>query len=75
MNSETTIHLCIDMQRLFSAEGPWPMPWMERVLPKVVKLVEHAPEHTVFSRFLTPQSPEEMPGMESLLREMAQRDA
>ena len=27
-------HLCLDMQRLFSFEGPWPTPWMERVLPK-----------------------------------------
>jgi hypothetical protein len=22
-------HLCIDMQRLFSREGPWPTPWMD----------------------------------------------
>ena len=51
------------MQRLFAAEGPWPTPWMERVLPKVVKLAEHAPARTVFTRFLTPRSPEEMPGM------------
>jgi len=35
---------------------------MERVLPKVVKLVERAPNRTIFSRFLTPQSAEDMPG-------------
>ena len=29
-----TAHLCIDMQRLFSDEGPWPMAWMPRVTPK-----------------------------------------
>jgi nicotinamidase-related amidase len=55
-------HLCVDMQRLFSCEGPWPTPWMERVLPKVVQLVEKAPSRTIFTRFLTPQSPENMPG-------------
>jgi nicotinamidase-related amidase len=33
------------------------------VLPKVVKLVEHAPERTVFTRFITPRRPEEMHGM------------
>jgi isochorismatase family protein len=56
------IHLCIDMQRLFSPDGIWPTPWMTRVLPSVIELVEHA-ECTVFTRFLTPHSPLEMPGM------------
>lgn len=55
-------HLCVDMQRLFSAEGPWPLAWMERVLPKVIQLVESAPSRTIFTRFLTPQSPEDMSG-------------
>jgi hypothetical protein len=27
-----TVHLCVDMQRIFSSEGPWATPWMERVL-------------------------------------------
>jgi nicotinamidase-related amidase len=57
-----TAHLCVDVQRLFSAEGPWPLAWMERVLPKVVKLVERAPSRTIFTRFLTPRSAEDMPG-------------
>jgi nicotinamidase-related amidase len=56
-------HLCIDMQRLFSREGPWPTPWMERVLPMVIRLVERSPVRTVFTRFLTPATPEDMPGM------------
>jgi len=55
-------HLCIDMQRLFSAEGPWPTPWMQRVLPNVVKLVERAPERTLFTRFLPPQKADDAPG-------------
>jgi nicotinamidase-related amidase len=55
-------HLCVDVQRLFSSEGPWPLAWMERVLPKVAKLVEHAPTRTIFTRFLTPESAEDMPG-------------
>ena len=44
------VHLCIDMQRLFTNEGPWPTPWMERVLPVVVAIVERAPARTVFTR-------------------------
>jgi hypothetical protein len=31
--TERSVHLCVDMQRIFSAEGPWPTPWMDRVLP------------------------------------------
>lgn len=58
-----TVHLCIDMQRLFAPGGPWPTPWMERVLPIIVALVERSPHHTVFTRFITPRSAEDAPGM------------
>src|ERR1700733_3375682 len=47
-----TAHLCIDMQRLFSDEGPWPMAWTPRVTPKVEQLVARAPERTIFTRIL-----------------------
>jgi nicotinamidase-related amidase len=56
-------HLCIDMQVLFSSRGPWPAPWMERVLPVVLRLVERAPAQTIFTRFITPAHAEAMPGM------------
>ena len=36
--TERTVHLCVDMQRMFSAEGPWPTPRMDRVLPVVAAL-------------------------------------
>ena len=58
----TTVHLCIDMQRLFSDEGPWAMAWMPRVTPQVVQLAEHAPERTIFTRFLPPADPSDAPG-------------
>ena len=57
-----TAHLCIDMQRLFSDEGPWPMDWMPRVTPKVEQLIARAPERTIFTRFLPPETPEDAPG-------------
>jgi nicotinamidase-related amidase len=50
------------MQRLFTAEGPWPTPWMERVLPNVVRIAARFPERTVFTRFLPPLRAENMPG-------------
>ena len=57
-----TAHLCIDMQRLFSDEGPWPMAWMPRVTPKVAHPVARAPERTIFTRFIPPEKPEDAPG-------------
>ncbi|WP_458760331.1 cysteine hydrolase family protein [Afipia sp. TerB] len=56
------VHLCIDMQRIFSNDGPWPTPWMERVLPSVEELVRRAPERTIFTRFITPERAADMPG-------------
>jgi nicotinamidase-related amidase len=61
--TEKTVHLCVDMQRIFSTEGPWSTPWMERVLPVVVEIARRHPERTVFTRFITPERPQDMPGM------------
>jgi nicotinamidase-related amidase len=60
--TEHTLHLCIDMQRLFSQDGPWHTPWMTRVLPVVARLSERFPERTVFTRFIPPVTPEQVPG-------------
>jgi nicotinamidase-related amidase len=59
----SSIHLCLDMQRLFGPSGPWSTPWMTSVLPTVVELVERAPPRTVFTRFIPPQSPDQAHGM------------
>jgi nicotinamidase-related amidase len=56
------VHLCVDMQRLFAEPTPWVTPWMRRVLPQVVALVEPAPERTLFTRFIPAQSPERAGG-------------
>lgn len=61
--SPRTVHLCIDMQRIFSADGLWPAPWMARVLPVVSELAGRFPERTIFTRFITPVHAEDMPGM------------
>jgi nicotinamidase-related amidase len=60
--SERAVHLCVDMQRIFTPEGPWPTPWMERVLPVVAAIAERFPQRTVFTRFITPVRPKDMPG-------------
>ncbi len=51
------------MQRLLSPEGPWPTPWMETALERAVRLVEPRPARTIFTRFMPPRTPDDMPGM------------
>lgn len=60
--TERAVHLCVDMQRIFSSDGPWATPWMDRVLPVVLAIVERFPDRTVFTRFITPRRPEDLPG-------------
>jgi hypothetical protein len=36
---------------------------MERVLPVVAEIAGRFPQRTVFTRFITPAKPEDMPGM------------
>jgi nicotinamidase-related amidase len=57
------VHLCLDMQRLFGPSSPWATPWMTRVMPTVVALVERAPARTIFTRFIPPPSPDQAHGM------------
>ncbi len=58
----SAVHLCVDLQRLFAAEGPWPMPWMEPILPRVHRLAARHAERTVFTRFVPPRTPQDRPG-------------
>jgi nicotinamidase-related amidase len=60
--TDRTVHLCVDMQRLFSAEGLWATPWLEPTLPAVVEISRRHAARTVFTRFIPPTRPEEMPG-------------
>jgi nicotinamidase-related amidase len=56
------VHLCIDMQNIFAPGGLWATPWMERVLPTIASIVERHQDRTIFTRFITPQDPEDRPG-------------
>jgi nicotinamidase-related amidase len=61
--TDRRVHPRADMQRSFSAEGPWPTPWVDGVLPVVAALANRHPERTVFTRFVPPERPDQMPGM------------
>jgi nicotinamidase-related amidase len=55
-------HICVDMQRMFSEDTPWKVPWMQRVSPEVTAVVDRHAERTIFTRFIPPQHAEDMPG-------------
>jgi len=56
------VHMCIDMQRMFAGGTEWHTPWMERVLPNVISVVDLDPARTIFTRFIPPQSPDQASG-------------
>ncbi|QOG20612.1 MULTISPECIES: cysteine hydrolase family protein [Bradyrhizobium] len=56
------VHLCIDMQNIFAPGGLWATPWMERVLPTIAVIASRYQARTIFTRFITPQGPEDRPG-------------
>jgi nicotinamidase-related amidase len=58
----STVHLCVDMQRLFVERTEWAMPWAPRVLPQIVEIACHHAARTIFTRFMPPQAPEQMHG-------------
>jgi nicotinamidase-related amidase len=52
-----TLHLCIDMQNLFTHGTAWHTPWLERVLPVVARIATARPDQTLFTRFIPPERP------------------
>jgi nicotinamidase-related amidase len=57
-----SVHLCVDMQRMFAEPTDWQTPWMPRVLPNILAVAERHPERTVFTRFVPLQHPGEGQG-------------
>jgi nicotinamidase-related amidase len=56
------VHLCVDMQVIFSRGNIWETPWMERVLPAIAGICERYTARTVFTRFITPVHAADRPG-------------
>ena len=57
-----TLHVCIDMQRIFLEPGPWYGPAGLEILPAVKRLLDHAPARACFTRFITAVTPEDAAG-------------
>lgn len=49
-----TVHVVVDMQRLFAEETGWRVPTIETVMPNIQRLVGHRPARALYTRFITP---------------------
>jgi nicotinamidase-related amidase len=54
--SRNTLHVVIDMQRIFAEETAWHTPAIAAILPNVVSLSEAFSAETLFVKFMLPQS-------------------
>ncbi|MCI0431001.1 MAG: cysteine hydrolase [Rhodospirillales bacterium] len=57
-----TLHIVVDMQRLFVEHPDWSVPNLPRIVPAILSLIEAHPRETLFTRFITPRQPEEAAG-------------
>jgi len=48
---------------MFAEETPWHVPWMAHISDQVLEIAERYPQQTIFTRFIPPVGPDEMPGM------------
>jgi nicotinamidase-related amidase len=60
--TESAVHLCVDMQRLFAERTDWRVPWMRRVLPGVTRIARAQASRTIFTRFVPPMRAEQAQG-------------
>lgn len=57
-----TVHVVVDMQRLFAELTDWHVPTLTRILPPILALVQAHPAEALYTRFLTPHSPDDAQG-------------
>jgi nicotinamidase-related amidase len=60
--SPDTLHVVIDMQRIFAEETAWHTPAIATILPNVVALSEAFSAATLFVKFMLPQSSQQASG-------------
>jgi nicotinamidase-related amidase len=60
--TQSCVHLCCDMQRMFAEDTDWHMAWMRRIVPLVRRIAEPHASQTVFTRFIPASHPGEGSG-------------
>lgn len=59
---DSAVVVCVDMQRLFLEPGAWYCPAGLEALPAIRSLVSAHPERSLFTRFITAETPEAATG-------------
>jgi nicotinamidase-related amidase len=57
-----TVHLCVDMQTVFAERTDWHVPWLEKILPRVLRIARAHAAATIFTRFVPPATVEDASG-------------
>jgi nicotinamidase-related amidase len=59
---QRTLHVVVDMQRVFAEATDWHTPAITDVVPPILTMVRAHPGRTLFTRFMTPPTVEDAPG-------------
>jgi len=62
LRSGSTVHLAIDMQRVFSEATEWHLAGFDAIVPQVAAIAAAMPTRTLFSRFVVPHTAEHAKG-------------
>ncbi|HXV23984.1 MAG TPA: cysteine hydrolase [Alphaproteobacteria bacterium] len=57
-----TLHIVLDMQRLFVEHPDWSVPELPKLVPPILRLIGSHPHETLFTRFVTPRRAEDAHG-------------
>ncbi len=57
-----TLHIVVDMQRLFAEHPDWSVPELPKLVPPILRLIAAHPRETLFTRFITPRAAEDAHG-------------
>src|SRR5215475_9206337 len=57
-----TVHVAVDMQRLFGDATAWHVPSLATVIEPIAALARRHPAQTIFTRFITPDRADDAPG-------------
>ncbi len=58
----TTVHMAIDMQRVFAEATAWHMPGFHSIVPNVAAIAGALPDRSFFTRFVVPHTAEHAHG-------------
>ncbi len=58
----TTVHMAIDMQRVFAEDTAWQMHDFHSIVPNIAAIAEALPDSTFFTRFVVPHTAEHAHG-------------